>query len=266
MPEKLFNRTETLIGGEGLKRLRQAKVAVFGVGGVGGFAAEALARAPVGELLIVDRDLVQPDNLNRQITATLPALGRAKTAVLQERLLSINPDLRLRALHTTLTPDNIGDFIDPSFDYVVDAIDSIRSKVMLLHFCVQHAIPVVSSMGAARKLDPARIRVDDISRTRVCPLAREVRKQLRRLGVHRGIKTVYSDEEPLLDLASSDRAAPPVAADGIRETVKGTISYLPATFGLFCGATVIRALLAGLDFPARGRADCSVCQKGTKSE
>jgi tRNA A37 threonylcarbamoyladenosine dehydratase len=246
-----FNRTSMLIGEEGMERLRQARIAIFGLGGVGSYVAEALGRLPVGHLLLVDRDTVQPSNLNRQLPATVETLGLPKAAVVAERLKSVNPELEVDARHEELRVMNIDSFLNGvGYDYVVDAVDMVVSKVALLAHCYRHKIPLVSSMGAARRLDPARVKVADIAKTRDCPLARDVRKRLRKLGIHKGITVVYSDEEPLLpgEVGPMDEGG---AAEG-RGPISGSISYMPALFGLHCAAVVVRGLLDGMEFPARG--------------
>ncbi len=250
--DSCFNRTGILLGDAGLARLRRAKVAVFGLGGVGAYAAEGLARAPVGELLLVDRDTVQPSNLNRQLPASLDALGRPKVEVVAERLRKVNPELIVNEVHDELRLDNASTFLDGrQFDYVVDAIDMVGSKVALLQYCHANRLAVVSSMGAARRLDPTRVRVADISKTRDCPLARDVRKQLRKLGIHKGIKVVYSDEEPLLP--SEITAVADGGAVAGRGPVSGSISYMPGIFGLVCASVVVRGLLHDFEFAARGK-------------
>lgn len=249
--ESLFNRTAMLVGTAGIERLRLARVAIFGLGGVGAYAAEALARASVGHLLLVDRDTVQPSNLNRQLPATVETIGSPKAAVVAERLRLINPQLDIDARHDEMRVGNIESFLGGSnYDYVVDAVDMVVSKVALLVYCRHHDIPVISSMGAARRLDPSRIKVADIARTRDCPLARDVRKRLRKLGVSKGIQVVYSDEAPLLP--SEVPAVVEGGAAAGRGPVSGSISYMPGLFGLTCAAVVVRHLLSALDFAARG--------------
>ena len=248
----LFNRTAMLVGEEGMERLRRARVAVFGLGGVGSYVAETLARLPVGHLLLVDRDTVQPSNLNRQLPATVDTLGLPKAAVVAERLKSVNPELDIDARNEELRVMNIDSFLDGAgYDYVVDAVDMVVSKVALLAYCYRQKIPLVSSMGAARRLDPARVKVADIAKTRDCPLARDVRKRLRKLGIHKGITVVYSDEEPLLP--SGVKALEEGGAPDGRGPISGSISYMPAMFGVHCAAVVVRGLLDGMEFPARGK-------------
>jgi tRNA A37 threonylcarbamoyladenosine dehydratase len=240
-----FQRARLLIGDAGLARLLAARVAVFGLGGVGGHAAEALLRAPVGHLTLVDADVVQASNLNRQLAATLDALGQPKAAVLAERFRRIRPEAEIVALHRTFSEDVADELLAGPFDYVVDAIDSLSAKVALLAGCQARGLPVVSSMGAACKFDPLQVRVGDLFQTRHCPLARFVRKRLRRRGIAGGVLCVYSAEpptpnQPLAEVAEEEAR---LAAAGQKRQINGTLSYLPALFGLHCAAVVIRHLL-----------------------
>ena len=233
-----FSRTALLIGDDGLARLTASRVLVAGVGGVGSYAVEALARAGVGSLTLVDGDTIHPSNSNRQLHALTTTVGRPKVEVMAERLLQINPDLQVTTRQELITPDNVPALLEPGFDLVLDAIDSFSAKLALLQNCVERQIPVISSMGAAGKLDPTRIQIADIADSQGCRLARKLRKELRRGGVSNGVTVVYSDEP-----CSLERLGEP-EAEGERRPL-GTISYLPAAFGLFMASEAIKRLLAG---------------------
>ncbi|MBF0309574.1 MAG: tRNA threonylcarbamoyladenosine dehydratase [Magnetococcales bacterium] len=234
----LFERTRILVGDEGVERLRAAHVFLVGVGGVGGFAAEALGRAGIGRLTLLDHDIVEPSDVNRQLPATTETLGRKKVALVGQRLQAINPECRLELMDTFLNPDNTGELLDRlAPDRVVDAIDSLNCKVGLIVEAWQRRIPVFSSMGAAGRLDPSAIRVGDIMDTTVCNLAREVRSRLRRRGVGRGVTVVWSCETAAAHLP------PAPVSSGRDRAVNGSISYLPALFGLMLAGNVIRSLL-----------------------
>lgn len=231
-----FSRTALLIGDAGLQRLAAARVLVAGLGGVGSYAVEALARAGVGNLTLVDHDTVHPSNLNRQLHALTSTIGQPKAGVMAERLLQINPGLQVTPLQELITPDNVSNLLEPGYDLVLDAIDDFRAKTALLQSCVECRIPVISSMGAAGKLDPTRIQLADIADSQGCRLARKLRKELRRSGISTGVTVVYSDEP-----CSLERLGEP-EAEGERRPL-GTISYLPAAFGLFMVSEAIRQLL-----------------------
>ena len=221
-------RTELLIGEEGTERLKRAKVLIFGVGGVGGYVCEALARAGVGTIHIVDNDTVSESNINRQIIATCHTLGRSKTRVMEERILSINPECSVRRFECFYLPDTpqAGQFDFTEYDYVVDAIDTTAAKIDIISRCKDAETAVISSMGTGNKLDPARFQIADISKTSVCPLARVMRRELRSRGIH-GVKVLFSTEEPI--------------KTGSR--IPGSISYVPSVAGLLIGGEVIRDLL-----------------------
>jgi len=240
------DRVKRLLGEAGLRLLEQARVAVVGVGGVGSYAVEALARAPVRHLLLVDPDRVAVSDINRQLHATHATIGKPKVEVMCERVRAINPEAEAVGVFCRLTAANAAEIIGSEPTWVIDAIDDPVAKVALLAHCVAARIPVVSSMGAAGRLDPGRIMVDDISVTRVCPLARRLRKALRQHGIESGIRVVYSTEEPIVAQAGFVTDPP-----GERRP-QPTISYLPAAFGLHCAAVVIRSLLDGLYLRRRG--------------
>ncbi|HHY47734.1 MAG TPA: tRNA threonylcarbamoyladenosine dehydratase [Firmicutes bacterium] len=228
MRDSRFARELILIGERGLNRLLNSKVVLFGLGGVGSFAAEALARAGVGTLVLVDGDMVELTNFNRQLLATVENLATPKVEAMRKRLSSINPGLRIIATHAWVSPDNAQDFIPPGTDYVVDAVDDVKAKVAIIKSSRALGIPVVSSMGAGDRLDPTRFRVADISSTHTCPLARAVRHQLRQIGVLSGVKVVFSDE-------------PPIRHPG---GVPGSISFVPPVAGMVLASVVVRDLLS----------------------
>jgi len=230
--DPLFERTRILVDEDGLAALRNARVFLAGLGGVGSYAAEALARAGVGSLTLVDHDCVAGSNLNRQLPALRSTLGRKKLEVMAQRILDINPACRL-----ALIDDNVAQHLAGPFDVVLDAIDSLSAKTALLETAYRGGLPVVASMGAGGRLDPTRIRVTDLQATRVCPLARAVRTQLRRRGVGRGILAVWSEETPLPPLP------PQEVSRGRPRAVNGTVSYMPALFGLTLAGVAIQRVL-----------------------
>lgn len=221
-------RTELLIGAEGIERLRAASVLVFGVGGVGGYVCEAFARAGVGTIHIVDNDIVSESNINRQIIASYDTVGMEKTRVMEQRILSVNPDCRVKRYDCFYLPGTEAaaqfDFTD--YDYVVDAIDTTSAKIDIIVRCKEAGTPVISSMGTGNKTDPFKFQIADISKTSVCPLAKVVRKELRERGI-KGVKVLFSTEEPV--------------KTGSR--TPGSISFVPSAAGLFIGGEVIRDLL-----------------------
>lgn len=233
-------RTEILIGREGIARLSKKHVMVVGLGGVGGYAAEAIARAGVGRMTIVDHDLVAPSNCNRQLLALQSSIGRPKVEIMAKRLLDINPRLKLEAKDLFITPDNCGELLaERPIDYLLDCIDSIACKAAMVDACQTAGIPVASAMGAGGRMDVTRVKISTLAKTEVCPLAREMRGQMRRLGASLDYPVVYSDEIPVKGLPHQ-----PVEGDtqGRPRAVNGTISYLPGMFGLMLAGLVIRQL------------------------
>jgi len=230
-------RTHILLGDEGLKRLAEAHVFVAGLGGVGSYCAEALARAGVGRLTLVDFDIVAASNLNRQLPALQSTVGRKKIEVMAERIRDINPDCELTLHEFFMHADDVETMLTPRFDFVVDCIDSLNSKATLVETAWHMGLNVASSMGAGGKLDPTRLRVSDLMKTEVCHLARFMRQRLRKRGVGKGILAVWSDEPPRKPL-------PPEPTEGGRpRAVNGTISYMPSIFGLTLAGVVINRLL-----------------------
>ena len=238
-----FERTEILIGQAGVERLASKHVFLAGLGGVGSWCAEALARAGVGRLTLVDHDVVAASNINRQLPALHSSVGRSKVAVMTERILDIHPDCQLTPLATFLDPDNVADLIPAEVDYVVDCIDSLNCKVALIATAYRRGLPIAASMGAGNKLDVSKVRLADIAKTQVCPLAREVRHRLKRLGIKKGVLTVYSDEP------GRPPRPPEPTSHGRPRAVNGTISYLPPLFGLMLAGAVIQRLLDSPDRP-----------------
>ena len=234
-------RTEILIGVEGLDRLRAANVLVAGLGGVGGYAAEALGRAGIGRLTLLDHDVVSPSNLNRQLLALHSTLGRPKVEVMAERLRDIDPGLELTLVGEFLRPDAAETLVTSvRYDYVADCIDSIACKAALVVACHRHGVPVISALGAGNCLDVSRVRVARLNQTQVCPLARELRRKLRELDAPLAYPVIYSDEPRRQPLPHQ-----PVGGDtpGRPRAVNGTISYMPALFGILLAGYIVRRLL-----------------------
>jgi tRNA A37 threonylcarbamoyladenosine dehydratase len=232
------SRTEMLIGSEAVEKIGRAKVAVFGIGGVGGYAVEALCRAGVGELLLVDSDKVCESNLNRQIIATEKTLGEYKTLAAKERVREINSNIKVDTREVFFSPENENDFDLSTFDYIIDAIDSLPSKLALIAKAKREGVRIISAMGAGNKLDPTRFEVSDISKTTVCPLARAVRLGLRRMGINH-LKVVYSKETPVRVFREGEEKAP------------ASISFVPSSMGLIIGGEVIKDIA----FEGRGSND-----------
>jgi tRNA A37 threonylcarbamoyladenosine dehydratase len=237
-----FNRLELLIGREGLDRLAHSSVAVFGLGGVGSYAVEALVRGGVGRLTLVDFDTICLTNLNRQIHALDGTVGRPKAQVMAERCRAINPDIKVEALQDFYAADNAPELLDRGYDFVLDCIDHISSKLHLLQSCLERGLPVISSMGAANKTDPGQVHVADLAHTRTCRLARVIRRELRQRGIHGGIPVVYSTEEfrPLQGgLPEAESAADHYQS---HRAPLGSSSVIPPLFGLVMAGEVLRAL------------------------
>ena len=221
-----FQRTRTLIGEEALKRLQNAKILVFGVGGVGGYVCEALARAGVGHVDIVDKDVVDVTNINRQIIATHETIGKPKVDVAKARMKSINPDMEVGAMQCFYLPEKADQFRFGKYDYIVDAIDNVTAKIDIICQAKVAGTPIISSMGTGNKLDPTAFKIADIEKTRVCPLAKVIRKELRARGV-KGVKVLYSEEEPF--------------KTGMR--TPASISFVPPVAGLIIAGEVVKYFL-----------------------
>ena len=235
-----LSRTERLLGSEAVERLAGARVAVFGVGGVGGYAVEALARSGVGALDLIDSDKVSISNLNRQIIALRSTIGRYKVDVAKERVFDINPDCVVRTYRTFYAPDTQAQFDFSEYDFVVDAIDTVTGKVALVLQAQAAGTPIICSMGAGNKLDPSAFEAADISKTSVCPLARVMRRELRKRGVNH-LRVVYSKEPPVLPRESAE------SGDDQR-SVPGSTAFVPAAAGLLLAAEVVKALTGGNDY------------------
>lgn len=230
-------RTELLFGEARVRELAACHVLIVGLGGVGGYAAELIARAGIGRMTIVDADTVQPSNINRQLVATTETIGQAKSTVLAERLRSINPSLQLEAIQAFLKDESLTELLDRHrYDYIVDAIDSLTPKTHLIAQALQRGLPIISSMGAGTKSDPFKIQLADLSRSNSCTLARVLRKRLRKLGVHQGLPVVFSSELP------DPKAVKEIQGEQCKRSTAGTVSYMPALFGCHLAAYVIQHL------------------------
>lgn len=229
-----LSRTSLLIGEDNLQLLTQKHVMVVGLGGVGSFAAEFIARSGIGKMTIIDGDVVDPTNRNRQLPALATNHGVSKALIMEERLKAINPELDIHVVKSFVNPEMVEEQLTQRPDYVIDAIDSITPKITFLRLAHQHQVNVVSSMGAGAKLDPTRLQVVDISKTYNCPFAQQVRKNLKSHGIKKGIKVVFSPEEPIKESL--------MLTDGknFKKSAYGTISYLPAVFGAVAASVVIR--------------------------
>lgn len=235
--ENWQQRTELLIGKENLTKLENASVLVVGLGGVGGMAAEMICRAGVGSMTIADCDTVNETNINRQIIAMQSTLHRPKAEVLRDRLLDINPELKLTAINAWLTDENTEPLLDNNkFDFVVDAIDTLSPKLFLIKSCIECKIPIVSSMGSGAKIDPSQIKIADISKTEYCALAKAVRQGLSKMGIKKGLPVVYSTEP------ANKNAIINTEGERYKKSTTGTISYLPAMFGCYLASYAIRKL------------------------
>ncbi len=222
-----------LIGKEGVEKLKKARVAVFGVGGVGGYVVEALARSGVGALDLIDKDVVSASNINRQIIALHSTVGRRKTEVAAARVKDINPNIEVRCHNVFYLPENADDFDFSSYDYIVDAIDTVSGKIALIERAKVANIPVISSMGAGNKLNATAFEVSDILKTSVCPLARVMRRELKKRGIDH-VKVVYSKEEPLPSKETDEESGKPIA---------GSIAFVPSVVGLIIAGEVIKDLI-----------------------
>jgi tRNA A37 threonylcarbamoyladenosine dehydratase len=234
-----LQRLGFLLGETGIEKLQNAHVAVFGIGGVGSFAVEALARSGVGKLTLIDFDTIDITNLNRQIHALHSTVGRVKAEVMAERIHAINPDIKVEVIAEMVTPDSLDRFFGASYNYVVDAIDMVSAKIALIEKCTREGIPIISSMGTGNKLDPTQLTLTDIYKTSVCPLARVMRHELKKRGVQ-ALKVVYSPELPLT----------PSYPDAVLKTLEhsrkrppGSTGFVPSAAGLILASAVVRELL-----------------------
>lgn len=232
-----LSRTELLLGKEKLERLKQAHVLVAGLGGVGAYAAEQLCRAGIGEMTIIDGDVVELTNKNRQLPALDSTIGKPKAELMAARFRDINPDIRLHVVNDFIRDDRMVEILDEArYDYVVDAIDTLAPKIFLIYHSIQKGLPIVSSMGSGGKLDPSKIEVADISKSYNCNLARMLRKRLHKLGVYKGVKVVFSSE-------FTNPEAVVLTESQNKKSNVGTISYMPPIFGCFIASVVVRELV-----------------------
>ena len=233
MLHEQHSRTSMLLGEEAVHRLIGARVAIFGIGGVGGYVAEALARAGVGALDLIDSDTVSVSNINRQIIALHSTVGRPKVEVMAERIRDINPDCRVRTFPLFYLPETADQFDFSDYDYIADAIDTVSAKIDLAVRAQQAGVPIIAAMGAGNKLDASAFEVADLSKTSVCPLARIMRVELRKRGITH-MKVVYSKEEPVV--------TPPATEQGVRRSIPASISFVPGAAGLIMAGQIIRDL------------------------
>ncbi len=242
-----FQRTETILGEEAMRRLKACHVALFGLGGVGGYACEALVRSGIGSLTLVDSDRFHESNLNRQLLATRDTLGRLKTDIARERVLSINPDCRVETVSCFFLPETADRFDFSRFDYVIDAIDTVTGKLTLIEAARAAGTPIISCMGTGNKLDPTKLCAADIYETSVCPLARIMRKECQKRGI-RHLKVVYSTEKPLEPLPSheAELLAEAAAEGSSRRSIPGSAVFVPAAAGLLLAREVICDLIGDL--------------------
>ena len=232
--DNIFSRTEMLIGKDSVSHLKDCRVAVFGIGGVGGYVAEALARSGVGKLDLYDNDTVSPSNINRQIYALHSTVGRLKTTVAHERLKDINPEINVKENNMFVLPSNIDEIDFSVYDYVIDAIDTVSGKIAIIEKATKEKIPVISSMGTGNKTDPTRFKITDIYKTSVCPLARVMRYELKKREIKK-LKVLFSEEEPFK----------PQQTEATGKPVPASISFVPSVAGLIIAGEVIKDLIKG---------------------
>ena len=243
-----FSRTELLLGTDAVAKLADRTVMIFGVGGVGSFVAEGLARSGVGHFVLVDDDLICLTNINRQLHATSKTVGRAKVEVMKERILDINPEAEVTMIQKFYLPENAAEFFTRNCDYIVDAVDTVTAKIDLVVRAAEKNIPIISSMGAGNKLDPTRFEVTDIYKTSVCPLAKVMRKELRARGI-KGLKVVYSKEEPVKQQCQGSCGPKCICPSGTarncsdKRSIPGSIAFVPSVVGLIIAGEVIKDLV-----------------------
>ncbi len=228
-----FSRTELLIGKDSLNKLSKSRVAIFGIGGVGGYVVEALVRSGLGNISIIDNDTVSESNINRQIIATTKNIGKYKVDVAKERILEINPEVNVKTYNMFFSPENANEFDFWGYDYIIDAIDTVSGKLALIEKAKENNIPVICSMGAGNKMDPTKFEVADISKTSVCPLARVIRTELKKRKIT-GVKVVYSKETPI---------KPQIQIRENSRTIPGSIAFVPSVAGLIIAGEVIKDLI-----------------------
>ena len=233
MENNIYTRTELLIGQDSLNTLKNSKVIVFGIGGVGSFTVESLCRCGIGEISLVDFDTIDITNINRQIHAFICNVGKYKVDEMKKRIELINPDIKVNIFKVKLEKDNIDSFNLKYYDYVVDAIDTITSKIYLIKYCYENNLKIISAMGAGNKMDPTRFKVSDINKTSVCPLARVIRRELKKFGVKK-LKCVYSDEISVGEKIESEER---------RKSSPSSISFIPSAMGLIISSEVVKDLI-----------------------
>lgn len=241
-----FSRTQLLLGEEAMEKLKNSRVAVFGVGGVGGYVCEALVRSGVGSFDLIDNDTVCLSNLNRQIIATRKTVGQYKVDVMKERMLDINPEVEIRTHKCFFLPENADDFSFADYDYVVDAVDTVTAKITLVMKAKEAGTPIISSMGAGNKLDASKFQVTDLYKTSVCPLAKVMRRELKKRGV-RKLKVVYSEELPLKPLETTETQSE------TRRAVPGSVAFVPSVAGLIVAGEVVKDLITDEKRNSRNR-------------
>ena len=226
-----FYRTELLIGKDGIEKLNKAKVAIFGIGGVGSYVAEALARSGVGYFILVDKDVIDDTNINRQIIALTSTVGLNKVDVMEKRILDINPDAIVKKYKLFFSPDSSNEMLEDDLDYIVDAVDCVSAKVELMKVANEKGIKIISSMGTGNKLNPTQLEVADIYDTEICPLAKVMRKEARKLGIEK-MKVVYSKENPI-----------EIPEEAKKESLCGSISFVPSVAGLIIASEVVKDII-----------------------
>lgn len=229
-----FIRTEMLFGADAMERLKNSRVAVFGIGGVGGHTAEALVRGGIGKIHIIDNDTISITNINRQIIATTSTVGRYKVDVMRERLLDINPDLEIEVSKTFLLPETADEFDFTRYDYIVDAIDTVSGKIALIEKAKKENVPIISSMGTGNKLDPTKLEISYLEKTSVCPLARVMRIEMKKRGIKK-VKVLYSTEEAIKPLCTTDE-------ETNKRQIPGSTSFVPSCAGLIIAGEVLKEL------------------------
>lgn len=246
MANHFLSRTELLIGKEGLDKLKKSKVIVFGIGGVGSFTTEALVRSGIGNLVIVDNDDICLTNINRQIHATTKTLGSSKVETMKNRILDINPECNIDAKETYVDSTNLNDLIGEDVDYVVDAIDTVTSKLAIIEYCKERGISVISSMGTGNKLDPTRFKVTDIYKTSVCPLAKVMRHELKKRGV-KECKVLFSDEislKPYEEVAKELSKTVESVKSAKKRQTPGSIAFVPPVAGMIIAGEVVKDIIS----------------------
>ena len=240
--EEQFIRTQMLLGSEAMNRLRNSRVAIFGIGGVGGYAAEALARSGIGAFDLIDMDMVSISNINRQIIAAMNTVGRYKTEVMRDRILDINPQADVVVHNCFYLPENEQEFNFNQYDYIVDAVDTVTAKISIICKAKKLQIPVISSMGAGNKMDAAAFRAGDISNTSVCPLARVMRRELKKRGID-SLKVVYSKEKPMKPMEEFMEESSDTGMLSNRRSTPGSVSFVPPVAGLLLAGEVVKDII-----------------------